>query len=172
MEADFAELERTWPVAADARARVSYSDRPGTDATRCATRCTDRWCANGRRDWGNQPAADGRIPSHQDGAVRPALTIDDGATVVTDNYLKLRIAPGMSEMNGFRCGCCCLGTADGRDRAARLGFFCLCVGIPFWHRRCRGLRGRPLRAFHNQLAACGEYHGRGFPHRHDDPVIR
>jgi hypothetical protein len=32
----------------------------------------------------------------QDGSVRPALTIDDGATAVTDNYLKVSIPPGRS----------------------------------------------------------------------------
>jgi hypothetical protein len=32
----------------------------------------------------------------QDGATRPALTIDDGATAVTDNYLKVHIGPGHS----------------------------------------------------------------------------
>src|SRR5690606_10660743 len=36
-----------------------------------------------------------RFHRSQDGAVRPGLTIDDGALVVTDNYLKARIAPGL-----------------------------------------------------------------------------
>ena len=31
----------------------------------------------------------------QEGAVRPGLTIEDGSFVVTDNYLKLRIPPGL-----------------------------------------------------------------------------
>jgi hypothetical protein len=30
----------------------------------------------------------------QVGTVRPGLTIDDGTTVMTDNYLKVKIPPG------------------------------------------------------------------------------
>jgi hypothetical protein len=36
-----------------------------------------------------------RFRSSQIGAVRPALTLDDGSVVVTDNFLKLRIEPGL-----------------------------------------------------------------------------
>ena len=35
-----------------------------------------------------------RFRESQVGCVRPGLTIDDGSTVVTDNYLKLRIPAG------------------------------------------------------------------------------
>jgi hypothetical protein len=35
-----------------------------------------------------------RFHKSQDGAVRSGLTIEDGSLVVTDNYLKLRIASG------------------------------------------------------------------------------
>ena len=35
-----------------------------------------------------------RFRQSQIGAVRPGLTINDGTVVLTDNYLKLRIAPG------------------------------------------------------------------------------
>jgi len=35
-----------------------------------------------------------RFREAQVGSVRPALTVSDGATVVTDNYLKLPIPPG------------------------------------------------------------------------------
>ncbi len=35
-----------------------------------------------------------RFRHSQVGSVRPGLTIDDGSTVVTDNYLKLRIPAG------------------------------------------------------------------------------
>jgi hypothetical protein len=31
----------------------------------------------------------------QNGAVRPGLTIEDGSMVVTDNYLKVKIPPGL-----------------------------------------------------------------------------
>ncbi len=36
----------------------------------------------------------GRFKAAQVGSVRPGLTIEDGSTVVTDNYLKLRVAVG------------------------------------------------------------------------------
>ena len=32
----------------------------------------------------------------QAGTVRPGLTLEDGTLVVTDNYLKVRIPPGLS----------------------------------------------------------------------------
>jgi hypothetical protein len=37
-----------------------------------------------------------RFRQSQVGTVRPALTINDGSTVVTDNYLKLRIDAGVA----------------------------------------------------------------------------
>ena len=43
-----------------------------------------------------------RFRQSQVGSVRPALTIDDGSTVVTDNYLKLRIAPGHGRNESVR----------------------------------------------------------------------
>ena len=35
-----------------------------------------------------------RFRESQVGTVRPGLTLEDGTLVVTDNYLKVRIAPG------------------------------------------------------------------------------
>ena len=35
-----------------------------------------------------------RFRAAQAGTVRPGLTLEDGTLVVTDNYLKVRIAPG------------------------------------------------------------------------------
>jgi hypothetical protein len=35
-----------------------------------------------------------RFRQSQIGSIRPALTLEDGSTVVTDNYLKLRIPEG------------------------------------------------------------------------------
>ena len=35
-----------------------------------------------------------RFRDSQVGSIRPALTVDDGSSVVTDNYLKLRIPAG------------------------------------------------------------------------------
>jgi hypothetical protein len=37
-----------------------------------------------------------RFRQSQVGSIRPGLTIDDGSTVVTDNYLKLRIDAGLA----------------------------------------------------------------------------
>jgi hypothetical protein len=36
-----------------------------------------------------------RFRASQAGTVRPGLTLEDGTLVVTDNYLKVRIAPGI-----------------------------------------------------------------------------
>ena len=35
-----------------------------------------------------------RFRESQCGTIRPGLTLEDGTLVVTDNYLKIRIAPG------------------------------------------------------------------------------
>src|SRR5476649_2098112 len=72
-----------------------YSDRPGTDATAMkgkvpGTVIRDR----GRRIREIAQRLSQRFRESQLGSVRPALTIDDGASVVTDNYLKLRIPEG------------------------------------------------------------------------------
>ena len=36
-----------------------------------------------------------RFRDAQVGTIRPGLTLEDGTLVVTDNYLKVRIAPGL-----------------------------------------------------------------------------
>jgi hypothetical protein len=36
-----------------------------------------------------------RFLENQAGAIRPGLTIEDGTLVVTDNYLKVRVRPGL-----------------------------------------------------------------------------
>ena len=36
-----------------------------------------------------------RFRSAQEGQVRPGLTLEDGTLVVTDNYVKVRIPPGL-----------------------------------------------------------------------------
>ena len=74
-----------------------YSDRPGTDATRQRGKVPpavvrDRG-AELRRIGGDLAA---RFFASQVGTVRPGLTLEDGRLVVTDNYLKLRIAPGLA----------------------------------------------------------------------------
>jgi threonylcarbamoyladenosine tRNA methylthiotransferase MtaB len=73
-----------------------YSDRPGTVASAMPGKVAPpviRERASRLRQIGADLSA--RFRSSQIGAVRPALTIDDGATVMTDNYLKLRIAAGL-----------------------------------------------------------------------------
>jgi threonylcarbamoyladenosine tRNA methylthiotransferase MtaB len=72
-----------------------YSDRPGTAASGMGGKVPGATI----RERGVQlrrlgAALTRRFRQSQVGTVRPGLTIDDGAAVVTDNYLKLRIAAG------------------------------------------------------------------------------
>ncbi|HEX6462917.1 MAG TPA: hypothetical protein VFZ98_00635, partial [Vicinamibacterales bacterium] len=80
-----------------------YSDRPGTEASRM----------NGKvhgalvRERGLQLRDVGvglsrRFRESQIGGVRPGLTLDDGTLVVTDNYLKVRIPPGLTRNEAVR----------------------------------------------------------------------
>jgi threonylcarbamoyladenosine tRNA methylthiotransferase MtaB len=72
-----------------------YSDRPGTAATAMRDKVPGaiiRERAARLRAIGADLTS--RFRRGQDGAVRPALTIEDGTLVVTDNFLKLRIPPG------------------------------------------------------------------------------
>ena len=73
-----------------------YSDRPGTEASAM------RGKVHGSvvRDRGARlreigAALTARFRASQTGTVRPGLTLEDGTLVVTDNYLKLRVAPGL-----------------------------------------------------------------------------
>jgi threonylcarbamoyladenosine tRNA methylthiotransferase MtaB len=73
-----------------------YSDRPGTVASRMAEKVEGPIV----RDRAARLRAIGaglsrRFRASQVGRVRPALTLDDGSVVVTDNFLKLRIEPGL-----------------------------------------------------------------------------
>jgi threonylcarbamoyladenosine tRNA methylthiotransferase MtaB len=73
-----------------------YSDRPGTVATALPGKIhgsvvRDR--ATAVRAIGRE--LNRRFHQSQDGTVRPGLTIEDGSLVVTDNYLKVRIPPGL-----------------------------------------------------------------------------
>jgi len=72
-----------------------YSDRPGTDASAMPGKVHGSVI----RDRGAQlreisAALSTRFRASQTGSVRPGLTLEDGTLVVTDNYLKVRIAPG------------------------------------------------------------------------------
>jgi threonylcarbamoyladenosine tRNA methylthiotransferase MtaB len=73
-----------------------YSDRPGTEASKMSGKVHGAVI----RDRGNALRGIGagltaRFRASQAGTVRPGLTLEDGTLVVTDNYLKLRIEPGL-----------------------------------------------------------------------------
>ena len=73
-----------------------YSDRPGTDAARMVGKVHGALI----RDRGNELRRIGaelsaRFRASQKGAVRPGLTLEDGTLVVTDNYIKVRVPPGI-----------------------------------------------------------------------------
>ena len=73
-----------------------YSDRPGTAASSMADKVAGpvvRERAASLRAIGAELSR--RFRDSQVGSVRPALTLEDGTLVVTDNYLKLKIAPGL-----------------------------------------------------------------------------
>jgi threonylcarbamoyladenosine tRNA methylthiotransferase MtaB len=72
-----------------------YSDRPGT----AASALPEKVAGSVIRERSARIRALGaglseRFRANQIGTRRPALTLDDGTLVVTDNFLKLRIAPG------------------------------------------------------------------------------
>jgi threonylcarbamoyladenosine tRNA methylthiotransferase MtaB len=74
-----------------------YSDRPGTAAFSMASKVDPaaiKARASRMRDIGDRHAA--RFAASQIGTVRSGLTIDDGSTVLTDNFLKVAIPPGLA----------------------------------------------------------------------------
>ena len=76
-----------------------YSDRPGTAAAAMGGRVPGAVIRDrGRRIREVSARLAHNFRESQVGQVRPALTIEDGATVVTDNYLKLRLR-GRHEAN-------------------------------------------------------------------------
>jgi threonylcarbamoyladenosine tRNA methylthiotransferase MtaB len=80
-----------------------YSDRPGTDATRMSGKVDGVVVRErGRRVRDIAQLLAGRFRESQAGAVRPALTIEDGSSVVTDNYLKLRVPAGRARNEWVR----------------------------------------------------------------------
>jgi threonylcarbamoyladenosine tRNA methylthiotransferase MtaB len=99
------ESENDAEANADAIARLPlsylhvfpYSDRPGTAASamtpKIASADAKRWAAR-LRVIGARLAD--RFARSQVGTVRPGLTLDDGATVLTDNFLKVSIPPGLT----------------------------------------------------------------------------
>ena len=74
-----------------------YSDRPGTVATAMRDKVegiTIRERGQRVREIGATLAR--RFRRSQVGTARPGLTLEDGSLVVTDNYLKVRIPPGLA----------------------------------------------------------------------------
>jgi threonylcarbamoyladenosine tRNA methylthiotransferase MtaB len=74
-----------------------YSDRPGTTASAMTPKVapdTIKARAARMRGIGDRHAA--RFIASHVGAARPGLTIDDGTTVLTDNFLKVAIPPGLA----------------------------------------------------------------------------
>jgi threonylcarbamoyladenosine tRNA methylthiotransferase MtaB len=74
-----------------------YSDRPGT----AATAMRGKVGGSAIRERGEELRGIGaslarRFRESQVGTIRPGLTLEDGSLVVTDNYLKVRIAPGLA----------------------------------------------------------------------------
>jgi threonylcarbamoyladenosine tRNA methylthiotransferase MtaB len=97
-DADFARNVEYLPGSPLSHLHVfPYSDRPGTAASRMAGKVPPpdiRERAAALRRIGD--ALSRRFRQAQIGTTRPGLTLDDGTLVVTDNYLKVRIAPGFS----------------------------------------------------------------------------
>jgi threonylcarbamoyladenosine tRNA methylthiotransferase MtaB len=73
-----------------------YSDRPGTAAAAVTPKVAS---ADAKRRAGRLRAIGARFAARfarsQVGTVRPGLTLDDGTTVLTDNFLKVSIPPGL-----------------------------------------------------------------------------
>jgi threonylcarbamoyladenosine tRNA methylthiotransferase MtaB len=94
---DFAQLESYLAGSPLTHLHVfPYSDRPGTAAAMLPAKvhgATVRERAGRVREIGRNLTR--KFHRSQDGAVRPGLTIEDGSLVVTDNYLKVRIPPGL-----------------------------------------------------------------------------
>jgi len=87
-----------------------YSDRPGTAASTMPGRppgAVVRTRAQRLREIGARLAT--RFRQAQVGSVRPGLTLEDGTLVVTDNYLKVRIPPGLARNARVRV---CIDEAD------------------------------------------------------------
>jgi threonylcarbamoyladenosine tRNA methylthiotransferase MtaB len=95
-EEDFSALEEYLRCSPLTHLHVfPYSDRPGTAAAALTERVPGPVVRErGRRVREISRCLSARFHETQAGAIRPALTVDDGSAVVTDNYLKLRIAPG------------------------------------------------------------------------------
>jgi threonylcarbamoyladenosine tRNA methylthiotransferase MtaB len=103
-DADFEELSTFLEGSPLTHVHVfPYSDRPGTRASEMGGKVPGgvvRERGRRIRAIGHQLAAVFR--ASQVGTVHRALTIEDGSTVVTDNYLKLGIPPGRARNHWVR----------------------------------------------------------------------
>jgi threonylcarbamoyladenosine tRNA methylthiotransferase MtaB len=80
-----------------------YSDRPGTAATVMSGKVPGPVVRDrGRRIRDIAARLADRFRHSQIGSVRPGLTLEDGSTVMTDNYLKLRIPRGRARNERVR----------------------------------------------------------------------
>jgi threonylcarbamoyladenosine tRNA methylthiotransferase MtaB len=74
-----------------------YSDRPGTDATRLEPKVAPSVTAERARRMRDVGAAlNAAFVRAMAGTVRTGLTLDDGTTVLTDNFLKVSIPAGLA----------------------------------------------------------------------------
>ena len=101
---DFAAHEAYLPSAPLSHLHVfPYSDRPGTEATGLPGKVPGpviRERGARLRQIGAQLSE--RFHHAQIGTVRSGLTLEDGSLVVTDNYLKIRIPPGLKRNERVR----------------------------------------------------------------------
>jgi threonylcarbamoyladenosine tRNA methylthiotransferase MtaB len=97
-DADFDELVRYLESSALTHIHVfPYSDRPGTEAARIREKVPGPVVrARGQRVREIGSNLGSRFRASQAGAVRRGLTLEDGTLVVTDNFLKIRIPPGLA----------------------------------------------------------------------------
>ena len=101
---DFAENLAHLPTLPLSHVHVfPYSDRPGTEASAIPSKVPGpviRERGARLREIGMRMTA--RFRDRQVGTIRPALTLDDGTSAVTDNYLKLKIPAGRARNEAIR----------------------------------------------------------------------
>ena len=101
---DFEAFESFLPSATLSHLHVfPYSDRPGTEASSFRDKVAGpviRERGARLRQIGAELSS--RFIQAQIGTIRPGLTLEDGSLVVTDNYLKVRIAPGLKRNERVR----------------------------------------------------------------------
>ncbi|MFO7692509.1 MAG: MiaB/RimO family radical SAM methylthiotransferase [Vicinamibacterales bacterium] len=97
-DADAAESERAVEAMPLSYLHVfPYSDRPGTAASAMTSKVAPALVKDRSarlRDIGARLSS--RFIRSQVGTTRPGLTLDDGTTVLTDNFLKVAIPPGLA----------------------------------------------------------------------------